>query len=70
MAHILIVEDDHAINELIARNLKLVRHSNKQVFDGMEAVRIANERLSGDSSGRRAGNRRSRKSGASSHRYR
>jgi len=43
MAHILVVEDDQAINELIARNLKLVGHSYTQVFDGIEAVRIANE---------------------------
>jgi len=43
MAHILVVEDDQAINELIARNLKLVGHSYIQAFDGIEAVRLANE---------------------------
>ncbi|MDR2751734.1 MAG: response regulator transcription factor [Clostridiales bacterium] len=41
MAHILVVEDDCAINELIARNLKLVGHSYSQAFDGEEAVRMA-----------------------------
>jgi len=43
MANILIVEDDKSINELIAMNLKLVGHSYVQIFDGMEAVRIASE---------------------------
>ena len=43
MAHILIVEDDPAINELIARNLKLVGHSYTQAFDGINAVRLAGE---------------------------
>ena len=43
MAHILIVEDDKSINELIAMNLKLVGHSYAQVFDGGDAVRIADE---------------------------
>jgi len=38
MANILIVEDDHDINNLIARNLKLVGHSYVQAFDGIEAV--------------------------------
>jgi len=43
MAHILIVEDDPAINELIARNLKLVGHSYTQAFDGINAVRLTGE---------------------------
>ena len=43
MAHILIVEDDQDINDLIARNLKLVGHSYLQAFDGMEAVKLAGE---------------------------
>ena len=43
MAHILIVEDDKSINELVAMNLKLVGHTYIQVFDGLEAVRIALE---------------------------
>ncbi len=43
MAHILVVEDDQAINELIVRNLKLVGHSYIQAFSGIEAVKIANE---------------------------
>jgi len=38
MAHILIVEDDRDINDLIARNLKLVGHTYKQVFDGITAT--------------------------------
>ncbi|MCL2572723.1 MAG: response regulator transcription factor [Defluviitaleaceae bacterium] len=41
MAYILIVEDDRDINDLIARNLKLVGHTYHQVLDGMEAIRIA-----------------------------
>ena len=41
MAHILIVEDDRSINELIAKNLKLVGHSYLQTFDGYEAVDTA-----------------------------
>jgi len=41
MAHILIVEDDRDINDLIARNLKLVGHTYQQVLDGLEATFIA-----------------------------
>ena len=33
MAHILIVEDDIDINDLIAKNLKLVGHTYSQAFD-------------------------------------
>jgi DNA-binding response OmpR family regulator len=43
MARILVVEDDHDINELIVRNLKLVGHSYLQAFDGTEAVKAATE---------------------------
>jgi DNA-binding response OmpR family regulator len=41
MAHILIVEDDKSINELIAKNLKLVGHSYEQAFNGRDAVNVA-----------------------------
>ncbi|MCL2527768.1 MAG: response regulator transcription factor [Defluviitaleaceae bacterium] len=41
MAHILIVEDDKDINDLIARNLKLVSHTYQQVFDGIAATQTA-----------------------------
>ena len=41
MAYILIVEDDESINELIARNLKLVGHTFIQAFDGLAAVKEA-----------------------------
>ena len=41
MAHILIAEDDKAINELIAKNLKLVGHTYTQVYTGAEAVTAA-----------------------------
>jgi len=41
MAHILIAEDDRSINELIAKNLKIVGHSYFQVFNGSEAVKAA-----------------------------
>ena len=43
MAHILIVEDDLSINELIAKNLKLVGHTYIQAYDGIEAVNAASE---------------------------
>jgi len=43
MAHILIVEDDQDINDLIAKNLKLVGHTYLQAFDGMEAVKVASD---------------------------
>jgi len=43
MAHILIVEDDRSINELIAMNLELVGHTYIQVFNGNDAVRTASE---------------------------
>ena len=43
MAHILIVEDDKSINELIALNLKLVGHTYTQIFDGAEAVCVTLE---------------------------
>ena len=43
MAKILVVEDDHAINELIVRNLKLVGHSYLQAFNGVDAVKIATD---------------------------
>jgi len=43
MAKILIVEDDKAINELIAKNLKLVGHSYIQVFNGADAITTAFE---------------------------
>lgn len=34
MAHILIIEDDYAISELVKRNLQMVGHSCAQIFDG------------------------------------
>lgn len=43
MASILIVEDDKPINELIARNLKLVGHTCEQVYDGLQALSLAQE---------------------------
>jgi len=43
MAHILIVEDDRDINDLIARNLKLVGHTYNQVLDGISAITAAEE---------------------------
>ena len=41
MAHILIAEDDKAINQLIAKNLKLVGHTYTQAFTGTEVVAAA-----------------------------
>jgi DNA-binding response OmpR family regulator len=43
MAHILIVEDDQDINDLISKNLRLVGHSYIQAFDGIEALKIIEE---------------------------
>ncbi|MFT8319737.1 MAG: response regulator transcription factor [Bacillus sp. (in: firmicutes)] len=42
MPKILIVEDDHAINQLIFMNLELVGYECKQAFDGNEALSILN----------------------------
>ncbi|WP_069998658.1 response regulator transcription factor [Cellulosilyticum sp. I15G10I2] len=38
MAHILIVEDEQSINDLIAMNLELVGHTSTQVYEGNEAL--------------------------------
>lgn len=38
MAHILIVEDENSINNLIAMNLTLVGHTSDQAFTGNEAL--------------------------------
>ena len=43
MAHILIVEDDKSISQLIGKNLKLVGHTSVQVLDGAEAVDLVSE---------------------------
>ena|SRR3989339_2270482 len=40
MVKILIVEDDKAINDLIAMNLKLVGYEYIQAYDGNEAIKI------------------------------
>ena len=38
MAHILIVEDEKSINDLIAMNLELVGHTSQQAYAGQEAL--------------------------------
>lgn len=38
MAHILIVEDEKSINDLIAMNLALVGHTSEQAYEGNEAL--------------------------------
>lgn len=38
MAHILIVEDEKSLSDLIAMNLSLVGHTSVQVYDGNEAL--------------------------------
>jgi len=43
MAHILIVEDEEAINRLIKQNLRLAGHECTQVFDGLEAKKVLEE---------------------------
>ncbi len=40
MAHILIVEDEQPINELLWRNLTLVGHACLRAYDGLEALRL------------------------------
>lgn len=44
MATILIAEDERAINDLMAANLRLVGHRCVQAFTGEEALRLAAER--------------------------
>ena len=46
MAGILIVEDDTTINEMVARNLKMVGHKCTQVYDGKEGLEIVERRFS------------------------
>ena len=41
MAHILILEDERAINDLIALNLGMVGHTTVQAFTGAEALKMA-----------------------------
>ena len=41
MAHILVVEDDPAINDLIVRNLSLIGHDCSQTFEVVSAIRRA-----------------------------
>ena len=43
MAEILIVEDETAINELLRRNLELVGHRCRSVYDGEAAVEVLEE---------------------------
>lgn len=38
MAHILIVEDEKSINDLIAMNLELIGHTSEQAYEGNEAL--------------------------------
>ena len=38
MANILIVEDEQSISDLILMNLKLVGHSCRQAFGGVDAI--------------------------------
>lgn len=40
MAHILIVEDEYSINELMKRNLCLTGHTCEQAFDGQQAKEL------------------------------
>lgn len=41
MAHILIVEDEKSINDLIAMNLELVGHTSQQVYEGKVRALLA-----------------------------
>lgn len=42
MAHILIIEDEKSINDLIAMNLSLVGHTSEQAYEGYEALEYLN----------------------------
>jgi two-component system alkaline phosphatase synthesis response regulator PhoP len=39
MAHILIVEDEKSINDLIAMNLELIGHTSEQAYEGNEVLK-------------------------------
>ena len=41
MAKILILEDERAINDLIALNLRMVGHTAEQALTGREAIELA-----------------------------
>lgn len=43
MARILVIEDEYAINDLIALNLGMVGHTAVQAFTGREAIKAAQE---------------------------
>ena len=43
MARILVLEDEKAINDLVALNLGMVGHTAVQAFTGREALRAAEE---------------------------
>lgn len=43
MAHILIVEDEYSISELMKRNLNLTGHTCDQAFDGLKAKELYQE---------------------------
>lgn len=45
MSHILIVEDEKSINDLIAMNLALVGHTSEQVYDGTEALEFLKQNI-------------------------
>ncbi len=45
MARILVLEDEKAINDLIALNLGMVGHTAVQAFTGKEAIRCAQEQV-------------------------
>ena len=47
MASILIVEDDKHINDMIAKNLRVVGHSCKQAYDGIAGLHTASEETFG-----------------------
>ncbi|TGE37146.1 response regulator transcription factor [Desulfosporosinus fructosivorans] len=45
MAHILIVEDEKSINDLIAMNLELVGHTSQQAYAGHEALEYLTQNM-------------------------
>lgn len=45
MSHILIVEDEKSINDLIAMNLALVGHTSEQAYDGNEALEFIKQKI-------------------------
>ena len=45
MAHILIVDDEEAISDLIYMNLSMVGHTGVKAYDGDQAIKAINKEI-------------------------